>query len=299
MKKLSIICFLICLFTDAFGQVEDSIKLENTTLYYSIYGKGKPILLLSGGPGNSANNLLEVATSLSNRYRCILFEQRGTGKSVTYPMDSTTINLEQAVADINTLKKKLRIDKLTIIGHSWGAMFAMYYASRYGDNIEKLVLVGPGPLSFDTDVTSDNRTARASIFQREFMKAARDSIDKNIATKNTQRALVELIWRLSLYDAYKADSIINILGKTGRNQKMGDLMMKDMRKKYDVREGVANFRIPVLVISGRQDPVGVFPAFAIKELNKQITICWIEKSGHFPFLEQPQAFYKCLYEFLK
>lgn len=80
---------------------------------------------------------------------------------------------------------------------------------------------------------------------------------------------------------------------------MQDLMMKDMRKKYDVRNGVANFKMPVLVICGRQDPVGVFPAFAIKELNKQSTICWIEKSGHFPFLEQSQAFYKCLYEFLK
>lgn len=166
MKKLYTTSILFCLFINAYGQVEDSIKLENATLYYSTYGKGKPLLLLSGGPGNSANNLLEVANTLSNRYMCILFEQRGTGKSVTYPMDSTTINLEQAVEDINTLKKKLRINRLTIIGHSWGAMFAMYYASKYGDNIENLVLVGSGPLSFDTDVTSDNRTARTSIIQR-------------------------------------------------------------------------------------------------------------------------------------
>jgi hypothetical protein len=60
---------------------------------------------------------------------------------------------------------------------------------------------------------------------------------------------VELIWRLSLYDAYNADSIIQILGKTTRNQKMGDLMMRDMRKNYDVRKDVPNFKMPVLVIS--------------------------------------------------
>jgi proline iminopeptidase len=299
MKQLYTISLLFCLFGDAYGQIQDSIRLENVTLHYSMYGKGKPLLLLSGGPGNSANNLQEVANMLSNRYMCILFEQRGTGQSITHPMDSTTINLDQAVADINTLKKKLQLNKLTIIGHSWGAMFAMYYASKYADNIEKLVLVGPGPLSFDSDVTSDNRTARASIIQREFMKAARDSINKNIATEKTQRTFVQLIWRLSLYDAYKADSIIQILGKTTRNQKMQDLMMSDMRKKYDVRKNVADFKMPVLVICGRQDPVGVFPAFAIKELNKQSTICWIEKSGHFPFLEQPEAFQKCLYEFIK
>jgi proline iminopeptidase len=298
MKRLCIISYLFCSFTTAHGQV-DSITLENTTLYYSVYGIGKPILLLSGGPGNSASSLSEVANTLSNQYMCILFEQRGTGKSITFPMDSTTINLEQAVNDINTLEKKLRLDKLTIIGHSWGAMFAMYYASKYADHIDKLILVGPGPLNFDADFTSDNRVARASIGQRDLIKAVRDSINKGVATEKTERSLVELTWRLSLYDAYKADSIIQILGKTTRNQKMGDLMMRDMRKNYNVRKDVSNFKMPLLVISGRQDPVGVFPAFTIKELNKQSLICWIEKSGHFPFLEQPDAFYKCLYEFLK
>lgn len=175
----------------------------------------------------------------------------------------------------------------------------MYYASKYAEHMEKLILIGPGPLSFDSDVTGDNRTARAYIAQRDLMKAVRDSINKGIATEQTQRTSVKLSWRSSLYDAYKADSIIQILGKTTRDRKMGDLMMRDMRRSYNVKQDVANFKMPILVMSGRQDPVGVFPAFMIKELNKQSLICWIEKSGHFPFLEQPEAFYKCLYEFLK
>jgi proline iminopeptidase len=299
MKRLTAFGVLLFFTLSVKGQEGNFIKLPNATLHYSISGKGNPILLLSGGPGNSANSLLEISNRLSKDYQCVLLDQRGTGESVTNPLDSTTINLDQAVKDINLLTENLKINKITIIGHSWGAMFAMYYATKYPERIEKLVLIGPGPLSLEGDVTSDNRKARASIAQREFMKRANDSISKNLATQNTQRALLELTWRLSFYDAYKADSLIQILSKTTRNREMGKLMMNDMSKKYNVREGVAKLRIPLLVISGRQDPVAVFPTFDIKELNKQATICWINKSGHFPWLEQPVAFYNCLIKFLK
>jgi proline iminopeptidase len=299
MKRFTTIGVLLLLMLSVKGQVGHFIKLPNATLHYNISGKGNPILLLSGGPGNSANSLLEIANRLSKDFQCILFDQRGTGQSVTHPLDSTTINLDQAVKDINLLKEKLQLKKITIIGHSWGAMFAMYYATKYPETIEKLVLIGPGPLSLEGDITSDNRIARASIAQREFMKRANDSISKNLATQNTQRALLEMIWRLSFYDAYKADSLIQILSKSSRNREMGRLMMKDMSKKYNVREGVAKLRVPLLVISGRQDPVAVFPSFEIKELNNRATIYWINKSGHFPWLEQPEAFYSNLIKFLK
>src|SRR4051794_20214374 len=103
-------------------------------------------------------------------------------------------------------------------------MLSMYYVSKYGDDIEKLILIGAVDVNIDLDFTSDNRTARASIIQREFMMAARDSIDKNIATEKTKRALAQLMWRLSLYDAYKADSIIQILSTSTRNQQMNSLI---------------------------------------------------------------------------
>ena len=54
------------------------------------------VLLLSGGPGVSAFMVEPIAKILSKNYQSILFEQRGTGKSVTNPFDSTTINLKKA-----------------------------------------------------------------------------------------------------------------------------------------------------------------------------------------------------------
>jgi pimeloyl-ACP methyl ester carboxylesterase len=58
-------------------------------------------------------------------------------------------------------------------------------------------------------------------------------------------------------------------------------------------------QMPVLVICGREDPVGLFSTFAIKDLNKKAKIAWVEKSGHFPWVEQPETFYLELLNFLK
>ena len=301
MKKQLILHFLTCfVYYQVVAQVEDSVRLKNATLYYSLYGIGKPILLLSGGPGVSAFMVEPIANILSKNYQSILFEQRGTGKSVTNPFDSTTINLKKAAEDINTIRKKLSINKLTIIGHSFGSALAMYYAINYPNHVDKLILVGPGPLEQGRSFANDNRTARATIQEREANTKAYDSIKQNIATSETILANRKRYLRVSIYDAYKADSLFQILAKGGpSNSKMQQLMTKDMVKNYNVKQGMTKLNIPILIICGRQDPVGIFPAFDIKEINKNVTVEWIDKCGHYPFVEQPQAFYKAVTKFLQ
>src|SRR6185369_17614707 len=116
MKKLILLILILHALHNLQGQVSDSIQLSNASLYYEIKGEGLPILLLSGGPGLSSNQLSTLRDSLSQKYKCILFDQRGTGRSHTSPLDSTTINLKQSVQDISSLLKKLKIDRATIVG---------------------------------------------------------------------------------------------------------------------------------------------------------------------------------------
>jgi pimeloyl-ACP methyl ester carboxylesterase len=64
---------------------------------------------LTGGPGESYLQLEEVAVTLSRDYRCILLEQRGTGRSVPQPFDASTINLTTAHDDLNRLLDYLKL----------------------------------------------------------------------------------------------------------------------------------------------------------------------------------------------
>ncbi len=289
---------LFCCAADAQGP--DSISLPNAVLYYTVHGQGQPILLLSGGPGNSADQLAAIDQRLSATYQCILFEQRGTGRSHTSPMDSTTINLDQAMQDITLLLRKLGIGKVTILGHSWGAMLASSYAIKYPDVVSRLVLIGPGPVDMSGyGIVGDDIMSRASKQEKLFMKEVEDSIANNTASKELRKAYSKTMFRFFFFDPVSVDSMWQIIKCTANDTTL-ELMMQDLaRINYDLRPGISRLDIPVIVVCGRQDPVGVFPTFEIKELNPKVKVSWIEKCGHFPWAEQPEPFYSEVLAFLK
>ncbi len=301
MKTIIMLLGIISLWcSGALAQGNDSLVVPNAVLYYSVQGQGQPILLLAGGPGNSADQLSDIAKRLSTTNQCILFEQRGTGKSHTSPMDSTTINLDQAMNDITLLLGKLGVAKVTILGHSWGAMLAMSYAIKNPTAVERLILIGPGALDMsEFALVGDDIMSRASKDEKLFMNQAEDSMAHNTASKELLKAYSKTMFRFFFFDPLTVDSMWQIV-KCTANDTVLELMMQDLaRTNYNLRDGVSKLDIPMLVVCGRQDPVGLFPTFEIKELNAKAKISWIEKSGHFPWAERPEAFYTEVASFLK
>lgn len=89
---LSTICLILSISTIA--QQMDSVEYDYGVIYFHTYGNqnAKPIIILTGGPGNDYRQLEEMAIKLSRDYRSILIEQRGTGRSIPNVFDATTIN---------------------------------------------------------------------------------------------------------------------------------------------------------------------------------------------------------------
>src|ERR1700744_1824800 len=148
------------------AQKTDSIPSRGGYLYYHEYGAGIAVIVLSGGPGIDCQQIEPVAIALGKKYHAILFEQRGTGRSMPAKLDSTTINLDIAVNDINLLLNHLHLRSATIFGHSWGSMLATYYASRFPDRVSRLLLVGPGPCDLSGEQWNtflDNTNTRRDV----------------------------------------------------------------------------------------------------------------------------------------
>src|SRR5215207_8147541 len=136
MTKQLLLFFVILVFhKHANSQTADSVVLPNAALYYYVYGNGEPLILLSGGPGGTGHHMDHMINDLHKHYQIILFDQRGTGRSWTKPFDSTTINLPQAVEDLDLLRKKLRVSKLNLLGRSWGSILAAAYISKYPNRV--------------------------------------------------------------------------------------------------------------------------------------------------------------------
>jgi proline iminopeptidase len=106
---------------------------------------GFPAVVLHGGPGSGLS-----AGSRSffdpKKYRIILFDQRGCGKSTAhagdFETDLSTNTTEHLLGDIDLLRLHLNVERWVMLGHSWGTTLALAYVERHPELVAALVLVG-------------------------------------------------------------------------------------------------------------------------------------------------------------
>lgn len=115
---------------------------QGHTMYYETHGnpKGRPIVILHGGPGGG---IMPQAKSLFNlkKWFVIQYDQRGCGKSTPRLQlkNNTTWHL---VEDMETLRKHLQLDSWALYGGSWGTTLALAYASKHLDRVTAFILRG-------------------------------------------------------------------------------------------------------------------------------------------------------------
>lgn len=111
-------------------------------LYYEESGnpRGKPVVFVHGGPGGGTDPKMRCFFD-PKRYRIVLFDQRGCGKSRPHASlaDNTTWHL---VEDMERLREHLGIGSWQVFGGSWGSTLALAYAETHPEAVTELVLRG-------------------------------------------------------------------------------------------------------------------------------------------------------------
>ena len=113
-------------------------------MYYEEYGipTGKPVVILHGGPGGGIQRKIKNNFNLK-KWRVIMFDQRGCGKSLPRGIDSLAHNTTwDLVSDIEKLRDHLGIDKWTVYGGSWGTTLALAYAETHPTAVSGIVMRG-------------------------------------------------------------------------------------------------------------------------------------------------------------
>ncbi len=120
---------------------------DGQTIYWEASGNptGKPAVYLHGGPGGASSpNQRRVFDP--EKYRIILFDQRGCGRSTPHASepdaDLSTNTTWHLVADIEALREHLSIDRWLVCGGSWGSTLALAYAEKHSDRVTELILRG-------------------------------------------------------------------------------------------------------------------------------------------------------------
>jgi proline iminopeptidase len=291
MKQIFIWLLFVCSI-QLNAQTDYYIKsTDGTQLHIQEFGSGQPVILLAGGPGLNAIYLKQIWDSLSLKYRCIILDQRGTGKSTTSKLDSATFTMANYVEDLEALRKHLKLKQLTLIGHSWGGMLGMEYTSRYPLQVKRLVLIGPGgPTGKFYSYFPDNL----------MMRLHEEDIAEMKMLDSLNRINLRAIWPGYFYDrkralATKAVTNFDLLDFSPElitNAVRNYLLVENKRVEL-----LKKFKGPVQIIQGRQDPVDEATIEEIRKLLPQSKVYIIEKCGHMPWLEnteQVNMFFKML-----
>ena len=120
----------------------DGAKLSHYVAEYGVEAKpGNTVIVLHGGWGAEHSYLVPAIRPLADQWRFVLYDQRGSLRSpATPPAKVTYANL---IEDLEQLRRRLGLEKVTLMAHSMGNMLAYGYLREHPDRVAGLVLVGP------------------------------------------------------------------------------------------------------------------------------------------------------------
>ncbi len=267
---------------------------------YRVFGTGAPLFLLNGGPGRSSDTFTELAQILSSKNRSvIIFDQRGTGRSKLKVADETTITLDLMVGDLEALRKYLHFNKVDILGHSFGGMYAMAYAVQYPQNIRALILSASGGVDLSwQDYSYHNMLSR--LTQKSRNKIAFWTSPEQ-QKKDPTRSFLEstrLLVPAYIYHQKFVPKLVHDLANLNySNPDINNLVWKSM-EKYDLKGAFKNFQAPTLIIDGRQDILGEAVPIGIHNEIPNSRLELLDECSHYPWLDSPDKYFSLINDFL-
>jgi proline iminopeptidase len=120
---------------------------DGNRVYWETCGNpdGKPAVAVHGGPGSGCSTSMRRSFD-PERYRAVLFDQRGCGRSTPHASDPATdmrVNTTaHLLADMERLREHLGIERWLLYGGSWGCTLSLAYAESHPERVSAIVLVG-------------------------------------------------------------------------------------------------------------------------------------------------------------
>ena len=122
---------------------EARLPVPGGSIWYRVSGAGNgtPVVLLHGGPGFSSY-YLKPFEDLGDDRMVVRYDQLGGGKSDT-TSDTTLFNIAHFVAELDSLRAHLGVEKWHVLGHSWGTILALEYYRAHPDRVASLTFGSP------------------------------------------------------------------------------------------------------------------------------------------------------------
>jgi proline iminopeptidase len=272
---------------------ESQESVRGVSLFVRRIGSGPPTVVLHGGPGAHHDYLLPGFDALALGRELIYYDQRGGGRS-SVPRD-VPVGWTEQVADLEALRERWSLDRLTLAGYSWGALLALLYALDHPQRVERLALISPAPAwraARDSYEASFSQRNLNPVFQEERRRLRESGLRERDPAAFQQR-IFELSVAAYFHDPARARDLTPFR-VTGRTQQEVWASLGD----YDLRSTLPRLRgLPAIVLHGEDDPIPIETARVTADLIGA-SIHPLPACGHVPYVEAFEAFVRLLDGFL-
>jgi pimeloyl-ACP methyl ester carboxylesterase len=236
-------------------------------------------VVLVHGLGSKKEDWLPVIAPLSQKYRLLVPDQIGFGRSDKPLLD---YSIQTYVDFLSELLRQLKVEKASLVGESLGGWICGLYAAEIADGahlipVEKLVLADAAGLKQDKPIPDLNPSSLAGM--RALMQAI--FYDTSWLTEDALRKV--FTDKLSVHDGYTVHSLLS-------NPALASERMDNQ---------LANIKVPTLVLWGKQDtllPIAAGERYAAGISGAKLI--GFEKCGHVPAIEKTEEFLAVVNSFL-
>lgn len=271
---------------------EYTTSINGLKLWHKISGAGPVCIVPTPGWGPSSDLYFRTLAPLEERFTLVYLDTRGTGRSER-PKHSTEYTYAHFAADLDGLRQHLKQDKVWIMGHSRAGVDALQYALTYPNGCQGLILLDSLP-AFD-QLHTDDVQARLMERQNEawFEKAFTAFNDRTMPASDEAFAgwLFEIL-PFYFYDGAKMEQNQNHFAATTLSVAAWQGSFDSNSRELDLLPRLRDIRVPTLIVVGSHD--FICSPLQAQRLHLGIAgskLIVIEKAGHLPWLEQPEAFY--------
>jgi len=286
---------------------EGLIPFRGFKTWYRVVGEreepGKlPLLVLHGGPGATHDYLEPLEALATTGRRVILYDQLGNGNS-DKPHAPSLWTVELFVDEVSAVRQALRLDRIHLLGHSWGGMLAMEYALTRPAGLISLI-VASSPASMPQWVSEANRL-RAELpaeVQRVLLKHEEAGTTDDPAYQEAMFVFYRRhVCRLDPWP----DCINRTFEKLAKNPEVYNTMNGPSEfhvigtlRNWNIVNRLKEIRFPTLVTSGRHDEATPAIAETVHHGVARSEWCIFERSSHTSHVEEPERYVQVLSDFL-
>jgi len=256
---------------------------DGTRLHYEVFGarRGEPLLLIQG-LGADSRGWLRQRRAFASRYRCIVFDNRGAGRS-DHP--DAPYDLEVMAADAIAVLDAAGVGRAHIVGASMGGIFAQIIAVRHPERVRSLVLACTA--------------CRHHQWRRELLAEWAETAMTDGMGSFARHAVRWLIGPRSLRRFWPAVGLVGPLAMTGSPDAFVAQVEAILAMDDALRGELGGLKVPTLVLVGSQDiltPMGDSEELAEEIPGAELVV--IRGAAHGFMLEHGATFNRAVLDFL-